>query len=161
VVQACEQISFDDLMNRGKARDIPASDSEDMAIDNGATLKKQDLFKRDNLNKIRNFMIDYRGVDYKKKDDKDVVEDFVDQMRWFNTNMVSTAGMVRHVYNADDNQKATANEAFKLYDRLGNVFTNDGFYGALMVLQITLLLQLVIHLTTLVLLQGVLVSGLH
>ena len=127
---AGEQISFDDLMNRGKARDIPASDSEDMAIDNGATLKKQDLFKRDNLNKIRNFMIDYRGVDYKKKDDKDVVEDFVGQMRWFNTNMVSTAGMVRHVYNADDNQKATANEAFKLYDRLGNVFTNDGFYGA-------------------------------
>ena len=55
---AGEQISFDDLMNRGKARDIPASDSEDMAIDNGATLKKQDLFKRDNLNKIRNFMID-------------------------------------------------------------------------------------------------------
>jgi hypothetical protein len=52
-------------------------------------------------------------------------------MRWFNTNMVSTAGMVRHVYNADDKKKATANDAFKLYDRLGNVFTNDGFYGAI------------------------------
>ena len=127
---APNSLNFDDLMNIGKAKVVPTPDSEELAIDNGATLKKQDLFKRENVNKIRNFMIDYRGVDYKKKDDTAVVEDFVDQMRWFNTNMVSTAGVARHVYNADDTQKATANDAFKLYDRLGNVFTNDGFYGA-------------------------------
>jgi hypothetical protein len=124
-------LNLDDLNNIGKAKAIPTPDTDELAIDNGATLKKQDLFKRDNINKIRNFMIDYRGVDYKKKDDEAVVEDFVGQMRWFNTNMVSTAGMVRHVYNADDKKKATANDAFKLYDRLGNVFTNDGFYGAI------------------------------
>ena len=101
------------------------------AIDTGATLKKKDLYKQDNLDAIRNFMSDYRGVDYAKKDDEVIVEDFVDQMRWFNTNMVSTAGMIRHVYNADDNQKATADKAFKIYDKLGNVFVNDGFYGAI------------------------------
>jgi hypothetical protein len=56
-------LNLDDLNNIGKAKAIPTPDTDELAIDNGATLKKQDLFKRDNINKIRNFMIDYRGVD--------------------------------------------------------------------------------------------------
>ena len=106
-----ETISFDQLMARGQPKDDPLTQSSEIVPMPEATpVPTQEV---------------RRGAG-----DKDVVEDFVGQMRWFNTNMVSTAGMVRHVYNADDNQKATANEAFKLYDRLGNVFTNDGFYGA-------------------------------
>ena len=100
------------------------------AIDMGGTLKKKDLYKRDNVNTIRNFMVGYRGVDYKDAKDDQIVEDFVDTMRWFNGNIVSTAGVARYVYNGDDQQKADADKAFKLYDKLGNVFVNDGFFGA-------------------------------
>jgi hypothetical protein len=37
-------------------------DDDGPAIDMGGTLKKKDLYKRDNVNTIRNFMVGYRGV---------------------------------------------------------------------------------------------------
>ncbi len=75
-------------------------------------------------------MIERKGVDYKDKDADAVVEDFVDHMRFFNTNLVSTGGEVRFISKADDRQKAVARDAYQLYDNLGNVFVNDGFFGA-------------------------------
>ena len=117
--------AYDELM--GKPKD---QEDDGPAIDMGGTLKKKDLYKRDNVNTLRNFMVGYRGTDYKDAKDDQVVEDFVDTMRWFNGNIVSTAGVARYVYNGDDQQKADADKAFKLYDKLGNVFVNDGFFGA-------------------------------
>ncbi len=102
----------------------------DTAVDMGAKLKKKDFLKPQNLSVIRDYMISRKGVDYKNKDADTVVEDFVDHMRFFNTNLVSTGGEVRFISKADDRQKAVARDAYQLYDNLGNVFVNDGFFGA-------------------------------
>ena len=96
----------------------------------GEKLKKQDLYRRDRLNKIRNYMIGKKGAAYRTAKAETVVEDFVDSMRRFNTNIVATAGEARYISKADDETKRAAKEAYELYDSLGNVFVNDGVFGA-------------------------------
>ena len=56
-------------------------------LDSGATLKKDDLKKGRNLNDIRNYMIHRKGVDYRMLDADQVVDDFVEHMRYFNANI--------------------------------------------------------------------------
>ena len=104
---------------------------DDEPVLSGGKLKKDDLLEYENLNRIRTYMVQRKGVDYKDKDANEVVEDFVDHMRFFNSNLVSTAGEVRFISKADDRQKQIAADAYELYDQLGNVFVNDGFFGAL------------------------------
>jgi len=99
-------------------------------IPEGQKLKKKDLYRYENINTIRNYMSANRGVDYDDMDKETLVEDFVDHMRYFNTNTLKTAGEVRFISKADENTKAMAAEAYNLYDSLGNVFVNDGFFGA-------------------------------
>ena len=41
---------------------------------------------------IRDYMIERKGEDYRRKSDEQVVDDFVKHMRYFNANTVSTAG---------------------------------------------------------------------
>lgn len=117
--------SYTDLLKQEQ----PEEDDEETLVSAG-TLKKDDLLKYENINKIRTYMIERQGVDYKDKDAKEVVDDFVKHMRWFNTNLVSTGGEVRYISKADERQKAIAKDAYQLYDQLGNVFVNDGAYGA-------------------------------
>ena len=107
----------------------PEVEEDDSPLADG-TLKKKDLLEYENLNKIRTYMIQRKGVDYKDKEGSEVVEDFVDHMRYFNTNLISTGGEVRFISKADEKQKVAAKEAYQLYDQLGNVFVNDGFFGA-------------------------------
>lgn len=111
----------------------PETEPDSNIFEQEGTLKKADLKTGNNANTIRNYMIDRFGTDYRyegKINDDDMVEDFFNHMRSFNTNLVSTAGEVRFVSRADDKMKANANKAFELYDRTGSVFTNDGFFGA-------------------------------
>jgi hypothetical protein len=110
--------------------DYNNSQDDDTLFDTGAALKKDDLKRYQYLNPIRDYMIERKGVDYKDKDADEVVEDFVDHMRYFNANTVSTAGEVRFISKADDNRKAKAKKAYQIYDQLGNVFVNDGLMGA-------------------------------
>ena len=105
-------------------------EEDDEPVLGGGKLKKKDLLEYENVNKIRTYMVDRKGVDYRDKDADAVVEDFIDHMRFFNTNLVSTGGEVRFISKADDRQKAVAKDAYQLYDDLGNVFVNDGFFGA-------------------------------
>ena len=105
------------------------AEQEDAVVGRGK-LKKDDLLEYENLNKIRAYMIERKGVDYVEKDGDEVVDDFVQHMRYFNSNLVSTGGEVRFVSKATDKQKEAAREAYQLYDDLGSVFVNDGFYGA-------------------------------
>jgi hypothetical protein len=105
-------------------------EEDDFILDTNATLKKDDLKKYQFLNPIREYMIERKGVDYKDLDADEVVEDFVDHMRYFNANTVSTAGEVRFISKADDVRKKKAERAYRIYDQLGNVFVNDGVYGA-------------------------------
>jgi hypothetical protein len=75
-------------------------------------------------------MVRRKGADYKTLDADTVVEDFVDHMRYFNANTVSTAGEVRFISKADEDTKFKAKKAYQLYEQLGNVFQNDGMAGA-------------------------------
>ena len=104
--------------------------SESELVDKGGKLKKKDLYEASNLRTIRRYMVSRRGIQYNDKTEEDVVEDFVDHMRSFNTNIINTGGEVRHITNASQQDKAVAGDAYKLYDQLGSVFVNDGFYGA-------------------------------
>ena len=103
---------------------------DDFVLDKGAKLKKNDLLNYEYYEPIKQYMIERKGVDYKDKPKEQVVEDFVDHMRFFNANMVSTAGEARFVNKATAAQKAKANKAYQIYDALGNVFVNDGLSGA-------------------------------
>ena len=109
---------------------VPSTIDNEPIIDTGATLKKDDLKNYQYLNPIREYMMDRKGVDYKDKADDEVVEDFVEHMRWFNANTVSTAGELRFISKADDMRKEKARKAYEIYDQLGNVFVNDGVMGA-------------------------------
>ena len=93
-------------------------------------LKQDDLLEYENLNTIRAYMQDYKGIQYRDMEPEEVVDDFMEHMRFFNSNLVSTGGVVRYISTATDEQKARAAAAYELYDQLGNVFVNDGFFGA-------------------------------
>jgi hypothetical protein len=103
---------------------------EDFYLDKNVTLKKDDLKEGANLAKIRRYMSGRKGVAYKTKDVEETVDDFVQHLRYFNANSVSTTGELRFINKADDNMKKAARDAYQLYDQLGNVFQNDGAMGA-------------------------------
>lgn len=103
---------------------------EDFYIDKNLTLKKDDLKKYQYLTPIRNYMIERKGVDYKDKPDEEVIDDFVQHMRYFNANTVTTTGELRFINKADEATKRRAGKAYEIYDQLGNVFQNDGAMGA-------------------------------
>ena len=109
-------------------------DDEEYGFDTGRTYKKDDLKQDPRLaQRIRDYMIKRNGVRYKDPtivDNDKLVEDFVEHMRNFNTNIISTAGEVRFISNASDEDKVAARDAYQIYDQLGNVFVNDGFFGA-------------------------------
>ena len=112
---------------------VPAAATEpfdDSILKSGATLTQADLLNPQYSNIIRDYMIERKGVDYRDMEDSKLIDDFVEQMRYFNANTVSTAGEVRFISRADARQKEIASRAYQIYDRLGNVFRNDGFAGA-------------------------------
>ncbi len=86
-------------------------------------LKLDDFYKRENLNTIREYMSRNKGDDYRTiEDDTKLVNDFVDHMRWFNANTLSTAGEVQFIRKGSEADKAAAADAYRLYDSLGNLF---------------------------------------
>jgi len=94
------------------------------------TLKIKDLYERRNLNVIREYMSRNKGEDYRTIEDNDkLVNDFVDHMRWFNANTLSTAGEVQFVRKGSEADKAAAADAYRLYDSLGNLFTRGETIG--------------------------------
>ena len=103
---------------------------EDFYIDKNLTLSKDDLTKYQYVTPIRSYMMERKGVDYKNKSDEEVVDDFVQHMRYFNANTVSTTGELRFINKADEKTKAKAAKAYEIYEQLGNVFQNDGAMGA-------------------------------
>ena len=105
-------------------------DESEFVIDKSLTLTKDDLKSEKYVNPIRDYMIARKGVDYNEMEEEKVVEDFVEHMRWFNANTVSTAGEVRFIGKADAANKTKARKAYQIYDQLGNVFVNDGAMGA-------------------------------
>ena len=125
-----KETGFDFSMYESKAKE----DEEVSDYGLSGKLKKADLKGGTNATKIRQYMIDRVGRKYSFNGDIDndqLVEDFVDRMRGFNSNSLDTAMEVRFITKANDDVKARAGEAYKLYDQLGSVFVNDGLMGAI------------------------------
>ena len=122
--------TIEDIFGSEKEDDELSEPIFESKVTGTGKLKKKDLYSTTNVNIIRDYMSRSKGEEYNKAEPDKVVEDFVDHMRWVNTNTVSTAGAVMFVSRGSQADKAAAGEAYKLYDRLGNVFTNDGIYGA-------------------------------
>ena len=95
-----------------------------------AKLKKRDLYKYENINKIREYMARNKGRNFDGADDEELVESFMNHMRAWNTNSINTAGEIMFVTRGSEEDKLAAKNAYDLYDSLGNVFVNDGIYGA-------------------------------
>ena len=110
--------------------DLAPEREEDFYIDKNLTLKKDDLTKYQYVTPIRSYMVERKGADYRDKPDEEVIDDFVQHMRYFNANTVSTTGELRFINKADDKTKARAGKAYEIYEQLGNVFQNDGAMGA-------------------------------
>ena len=125
-----EELDVDSFVSSFTGKDTPVTESAfESSVPPDQKLKQADLLKPQNLNTIREYMIAKKGVDYETIDDATVVDDFVEDMRWFNTNTISTAGEVVFMNRANERQKQVAGEAYKLYDRLGSFWNNDGLYG--------------------------------
>ena len=122
------------LKNNGAAEVDDDEGGEDLALGSetpsGAKLKKRDLYKYENINKIREYMVRNKGKDFDKAEDDVLVEGFMDHMRAWNTNTINTAGEIMFVTRGSEQDKLAAKDAYNLYDSLGNVFVNDGVYGA-------------------------------
>ncbi len=86
--------NFDFALEPDEEEEFTQVEDDDEPLISGGSLKKDDLLEYENLNKIRTYMIQRKGVDYKDKKADEVVDDFVDHMRWFNSNLVSTGGEV-------------------------------------------------------------------
>ena len=123
-----ENKNFFDRLSGGSV--APPEREEDFYIDKNTTLKKNDLMKYQYVTPIRDYMVERKGVDYKNMTDEEVIDDFVQHMRYFNANTVSTTGELRFINKATDAQKAKARKAYEIYEQLGNVFQNDGAMGA-------------------------------
>ena len=82
------------------------------------------------LDPIRNYMIDRKGKHFATKKPEELVDAFTRHMRFFNTNEAITLAEALYMKKADEEKRMRAGEAYKVYDQLGNVFVNDGMYGA-------------------------------
>ena len=80
--------------------------------------------------KIRSYMMSRKGKQFQDLPDEEVYTAFINHMRYFNTNEVWTVGELRWLSDQQDEGKAIAGSAYQVYDSLGNVFVNDGLYGA-------------------------------
>ncbi len=100
-------------------------------INKDEKLKVNDIVANDAyVDKIRDYMVDRKGKQFLSMEKDELVDKFIGHMRYFNTNEMFTIDEVRYVATADNDKKAMAGEAYKIYDRLGNVFVNDGLGGA-------------------------------
>ena len=121
-------LSLQDIRNlRGKEEKTyePLPEIEDRS------LKVDDIVETQSyVDAIRDYMVDRKGKQFISMDKEKLVDKFVTHMRYFNTNEAFTIDEARYVSKADQDTKAMAGKAYKVYDMLGNVFVNDGFGGA-------------------------------
>ncbi len=78
------------------------------------------------MESIRNYMMHRKGDYYRDLPDEEVFDDFVDHMRWMETNEVSTLGEARQVFDLRDEEKYLYSDAYGIYDSLGNAMQAGG-----------------------------------
>jgi hypothetical protein len=75
---------------------------------------------------VRDYMVKRKGDSYKRLPDDEVFDDYVDHMRWMNTNEVNTFGEARSVFDLKEEEKGVYRDAYNLYDELGNAYSAGG-----------------------------------
>ena len=116
---------FDEVEEKEEKTYEPLPEIEDRS------LKVDDIVETQSyVDAIRDYMVDRKGKQFISMDKEKLVDKFVTHMRYFNTNEAFTIDEARYVSKADQDTKAMAGKAYKVYDMLGNVFVNDGFGGA-------------------------------
>lgn len=97
----------------------------------GTELTVEDIVKTpEELDKARRYMIATRDVSYETAAPEDVVQDYMAAMRFFQTNEAYTVTEAMDIYAADDAKKAVYKDAYELYDRVGNIYSNgDAWNG--------------------------------
>jgi hypothetical protein len=80
---------------------------------------------------IRQYMIARKGAQYRDIDDEELYDDFINHMRFFNVNEVTTLGELRWLRSQEQEQVEMAGQAYQVFDSLGSLFTNDGVLGAI------------------------------
>jgi hypothetical protein len=79
---------------------------------------------------IRNYMLTRKGAHVNNYSDEELYDTFINHMRSFNVNEVTTGGELLWVRRASEEDRQLANQAYGIFDSLGSVFTNDGISGA-------------------------------
>jgi hypothetical protein len=79
---------------------------------------------------IREYMIYRKGQHMADLSDEELYDLWANHSRSFNTNEVTTVGELIWANRASEDQLAAADRAYRHWDSLGNVFSNDGVSGA-------------------------------
>jgi len=80
---------------------------------------------------IRQYMMTRKGSQFRDVDDDTLYNQFINHMRFFNVNEVTTIGELRWLRGAGEEERIAAGEAYQIFDSLGNAFQNDGVLGAI------------------------------
>lgn len=91
--------------------------------------KESVLASPEDMSSIRKMMVASKDTYYQTASDDETYDAFMSHMRWLNSNEVYTAKEAIDVYSADDETKMAYGEAYKVYDRVGSIFTNGGDLG--------------------------------
>lgn len=112
--------------------DYRAANPEKPAVEAPTTYetKASIVANPEKMEDIRNYMIGRRGVKVGHLSDEDLVETFVNHMRYNNSNEVSTFGEWRYIQHASDDDKARAAAAYKVYDELGSMWQTGDILDA-------------------------------
>jgi len=95
----------------------------------GVETKESILASPKDMDAIRKMMVASKDTYYKTAPDEETYDAFMSHMRYLNSNEVYTAKEAVDVYAADDETKVAYGEAYKVYDRVGSIFTNGGDFG--------------------------------
>lgn len=90
-------------------------------------LTNEDILKDPlRMKTVRDYMVKRKGDNYKRVPDDELFDEFVDHMRWMNTNEVNTFGEARSVFDLKEEEKGVYRDAYNLYDELGNAYAAGG-----------------------------------
>ena len=118
---------------------LPVSDLSSFDFSGAPPLQKEPEFKTkqsmsadpETMEDIRLYMNGRMGAKTGHQSDEDLVETFVNHMRYVNSNEISTIGEFRYVTGASEDEKLRIAKAYKRYDELGSMWqTGDVLDGA-------------------------------
>ena len=109
------------------------SQAKEAQLEVGSSLSS--LLEDDNFSIIQDYMSDRFGMTEDKYDRQEIVDSYINQMRGFKVGQSVVVGQeLAHLYSGDTDEdrearRAKAQNAYKLFDSLGNAFGSDRTFG--------------------------------